>query len=119
MKYLPEIYLKSWGSEEWVENSLEKNRCLKILKIDCGKKSSFHYHKEKDETFFLLKGQIYLHLSDDDNLDEAKVELIKVGECIHIPRGKRHRINALEESIILETSSFHSDGDTVRIHNEK
>lgn len=49
---------KGWGGEEiLVNNNLY---CGKILHVMQGKKCSWHYHKIKNETFYVQKGRIRL-----------------------------------------------------------
>jgi len=45
---------KIWGSEEWLVNN--ELYCCKILNLKKGYRCSIHYHKDKDETFYVLKG---------------------------------------------------------------
>ena len=42
---------KGWGYERWVVNSPEY--CGKLLYFNKGKRCSWHYHKAKDEVFYL------------------------------------------------------------------
>ena len=63
------IYPKGWGYEKWIVNKDEY--CGKLLHIIKGKKCSWHYHKLKDETFYLQEGKILLKYSDEDNIEES------------------------------------------------
>ena len=47
------IVPKGWGYEKWIVNTDEY--CGKLLHFIKGKKCSWHYHKLKDETFYLQK----------------------------------------------------------------
>ena len=42
---------KGWGYEDWIVN--KEQYCGKLLFIKKGKKCSWHYHKNKDETFYI------------------------------------------------------------------
>jgi mannose-6-phosphate isomerase-like protein (cupin superfamily) len=52
MKYVP----KGWGYEKWIVNKPEY--CGKILFIAQDRKLSLHYHKLKDETFYIQDGDV-------------------------------------------------------------
>lgn len=93
---------KPWGREEWIVN---EEYCGKILTLDKGYHSSLHYHKEKKETFYLLEGKI-LVVSDGRDL------VLNVGDILDIKRGQLHRIQALEDSKLLEISTHHEDSDS-------
>jgi mannose-6-phosphate isomerase-like protein (cupin superfamily) len=49
---------KSWGYEKWIENSREY--CGKHLHVVPPKWCSFHYHKKKKETFYVIGGELLL-----------------------------------------------------------
>ena len=53
---------KSWGHELWLANNEEHDYCGKILHINKGHKSSIHYHENKHETMYVLKGELELSL---------------------------------------------------------
>ena len=54
IKHVP----KGWGYEKWIVNTEEY--CGKLLFFNKGKRCSWHYHKIKDETFYLQSGSILL-----------------------------------------------------------
>ena len=45
---------KGWGFEKWIANS--EKYCGKLLFIAKGKQCSWHYHRQKDEVFFIQSG---------------------------------------------------------------
>ena len=47
IKYVP----KGWGYEKWIANC--EKYCGKLLFIVKGKQCSWHFHKLKDEVFFV------------------------------------------------------------------
>ncbi|GAI09553.1 unnamed protein product, partial [marine sediment metagenome] len=55
---------KVWGNEVWIVNC--PLYCGKFLYLDKGAESSYHYHKEKQETFYCLKGQVALTIEGRD-----------------------------------------------------
>ena len=45
---------KGWGYEKWIVNC--EKYCGKLLFIAKGKKCSWHYHRKKDEVFYVQSG---------------------------------------------------------------
>ena len=54
-----ELHPKGWGYEKWIVNTDEY--CGKLLFFEEGKRCSWHYHKLKDETFYLQSGKMLLY----------------------------------------------------------
>ena len=52
---------KGWGFEKWIVNCEEY--CGKVLYFVKGKRCSWHYHKLKDEVFYVQSGKILLKYS--------------------------------------------------------
>jgi quercetin dioxygenase-like cupin family protein len=104
---------KGWGYEKWIVNTEEY--CGKLLFFEKGKRCSWHYHKLKDETFYLQSGRIMLYYSDDDELENAKTLTLEPGDKFHVYRGLRHQMVAIESSELFEFSTQHFDEDSYRI----
>ena len=109
IKFIP----KGWGFEKWIVNTEEY--CGKLLFFNEGKRCSWHYHKEKDETFYLQSGKILLYYGDTDNLEDAKDKVLVPGDKFHIYRGLRHQMIAIESSELFEFSTQHFDEDSYRV----
>lgn len=109
IKFVP----KGWGFEKWIVNTEEY--CGKLLYFIKGKKCSWHYHKLKDETFYLQSGKIVLKYSDNDDISLAKEIILTRGDKFHIYRGLRHQMTALEDTELYEFSTQHFDEDSIRI----
>jgi len=103
------IINKVWGQEIWYSNvdEKDKNYCGKILKLKKGYRCSFHMHPKKDETFYLQSGLLRMKVED-------KVYLMKPGDTLRLKPNTFHSFLGLENSVILEASTFHSDDDVVR-----
>ena len=112
MKQTPEIVTKGWGSEIIIHNS--DLYCGKILAIKKGREGSMHFHMNKTETWYLADGLLEVVTIDPYSATETLVTLSK-GETYHIPKGKTHKMIAIEDSVIFEVSTFHEDSDTYRI----
>ena len=110
---------KSWGYEQWICNS--EKYCGKILRFAKGRQCSLHYHKLKDETFYVLNGMVkmyYVGIGTDGNVPETPLMsqvILSKGDVFHLPPYTLHRVYALEDSDILEVSTQHFDEDSYRV----
>lgn len=104
---------KGWGGEKIICNGEEY--CGKLLYFVKGKKCSFHYHKLKDETFYIQSGKILLKYSDEDDLANALEVVLNPGDKFHIYRGLRHQMIALQDTELFEFSTQHFDDDSYRL----
>jgi dTDP-glucose pyrophosphorylase/mannose-6-phosphate isomerase-like protein (cupin superfamily) len=100
------IVEKPWGREEWIVN---KEYCGKIIIINKNHQSSFHYHKKKNETFYVLEGKMRI------SMNNGREEILGKGDILDIPTETLHRLEAVEDCRILEISTHHSDADSYRI----
>ena len=107
------IVPKGWGYEKWIVNT--DLYCGKLLHIIKGKKCSWHYHKLKDETFYLQEGKLLVKYSDDDDIEKSKEMIMERGDKFHVYRGLRHQMFALEDSDLFEFSTLHFDSDSNRV----
>lgn len=97
---------KVWGEEKVICNN--EKYCGKFLYLNRGAKSSLHYHKVKDETFYIAKGKV--------NFTLGKQELIlEEGNSIRIYPKHEHSFEGLEDSIIIEFSTQHNESDVMRL----
>jgi len=101
----PKIIEKLWGREEWLVNN--EKYCGKLLHLKKGFQSSLHKHKNKDETFYLLKGKLMIEVN-------GKEILMKEGESIRLFPGDLHRFNGIGDAVVIEISTTHEDSDSYR-----
>lgn len=100
---------KPWGHELiWARTDRYVG---KILHVKAGHALSRQYHRQKDETMHLLRGELILRLGAEDQLKER---VFRAGESVHIPAGLVHQVEAVEDSDILEASTPELD-DLVRL----
>ena len=109
IKFVP----KGWGFEKWIHNSEEY--CGKLLFFVRGRKCSWHYHKLKDEVFYVQSGIIIVRFSEDDDLENANSVVLRKGDNFHVYRGLRHQMEAVEDTELFEFSTQHFDSDSHRI----
>ena len=122
----PKFTKKNWGWEKEIANG---KYCGKQLVIAKGKSSSIHYHKDKEETFFVHSGKVLMEYSTEDflnnvfentDLDNTSGSVILYpGDAFHIPPGLRHRFTGLEDSYIYVFSTVHKDEDSYRLVESK
>ena len=110
---LIKIVTKGWGHEKVICNSQEY--CGKLLYFIKGRKCSWHYHKLKDETFYIQSGKILLKYSDEDELANALEIVLNKGDKFHVYPGLKHQMFALEDTELFEFSTQHFDEDSYRI----
>jgi mannose-6-phosphate isomerase-like protein (cupin superfamily) len=104
---------KGWGFEKWIANC--EKYCGKLLFIAKGKQCSWHYHRKKDEVFFIQSGSVKLYYGWDDDIELAKVVILQRGDKFHVPIRLKHRMYALEDTELFEFSTEHFDEDSYRI----
>ena len=104
---------KGWGFEKWIVNC--EQYCGKLLYFVKDKRCSWHYHKIKDEVFYIQSGKILLKFSDNDNILEANEVILNPGDNFHVYTGLRHQMIAFEDTELFEFSTQHFDSDSHRI----
>lgn len=108
-QYVP----KGWGSETWLSNG--PLYCGKLLRFNAGKRCSYHWHKLKDETFYLHSGRLRIVYSFGDDIQIAWDRMLYPGDTFHVPVGLRHQMIALDDSELFEFSTQHFDSDSYRV----
>lgn len=103
----PKIVDKPWGREVWYAH--EERYAGKILEVTKGHALSLQKHEKKQETMYLLEGRLKYHFNGTDH------EMV-AGECITVRPGDVHRMEALEDSVILEVSTPELD-DVIRLED--
>ena len=109
--HVPKIVSKPWGREIWFAD--QKMYAGKILEVTKGKRLSLQYQEKKTETLYLVSGKMrltYRELKPGENHESASItesnEFIwEPGKSVHIPVRTIHRFEALEDSVLLESST--------------
>ena len=109
----PERVDKPWGYELiW---ALTEHYCGKLLVVRAGHELSLQFHREKDESWYVLEGRAKLEFAAAGEKATTN-EVVKAGAAFHITPGTVHRVRALEDTTILEVSTPHLD-DIVRLED--
>ena len=104
---------KPWGYEIiWAKTDQYVG---KILHVKAGEQLSVQYHNKKDETVYLLSGEMVyrVKLPGSDQLQDMK---LKQGESFRVAPLTVHYIQAVTDCDILEASTPHLD-DVVRLED--
>jgi len=104
---------KPWGHEEWFALVLSRF-CGKALHIQAGHSLSLQYHEVKEETVSVQSGRLLFEVGVTE--DELESFELLPGEAVHLTPGTRHRMTALEDTIVLEASTTELD-DVVRLED--
>ncbi len=105
------IVQKPWGREEiFAEN---ERYAGKLLHLSAGHSLSLQYHERKDETLYVLEGDVLLLVEEDGAMRERR---LGPGESYRIRPGIKHRMRAEQPCVIFEVSSPELD-DVVRLED--
>lgn len=104
---------KPWGWEKWIE--VNDNYVVKELFMKKGNSCSLQYHEKKHETFYLVKGILKFYVGEDKN--NLKEIILNSGDYYTIPPFLIHRMEAIEDSIYIESSTNFLD-DVIRIEDK-
>jgi len=106
------IVPKPWGHEIiWARTDRYVG---KILHIRAGHALSVQYHERKDETVYLLAGELayWVRLGDEPMRDMR----LRVGDAFRITPGTVHYMEAVTDCDVLEASTPELD-DVVRLED--
>ena len=104
---------KGWGFEKWIANS--EKYCGKLLYFVKGKKCSWHYHKIKDEVFYIQSGKIIVKYGKSHDINKCEEILFEKGDSFHVSPSLVHQMIAMEDTELFEFSTEHFDEDSYRI----
>ncbi len=104
---------KPWGYELiWARTDRYVG---KILHIEPGHLLSLQYHEKKDETIFVLTGEIIFRVKESGEHELREIRM-KEGELYHVTPGTVHQMEAVETTDLLEASTPELD-DVVRLED--
>jgi mannose-6-phosphate isomerase-like protein (cupin superfamily) len=85
----------------------------KILHINRGECLSLQYHEMKEETLYVVRGELKLTVEYDGDRRELT---LRSGQAFHIPPRLIHRMEAMEDTDVAEVSTPELD-DVVRLED--
>ncbi len=108
--------IKTWGWEHWFVNTEEY--CGKLLFVEKDKwssKGAYHYHKLKNESFFVIEGVLRLDYFDEN--ENYQTIILNKYDSFQVPTGMKHRFTAENEDgcKFIEASTTHRDSDSYRV----
>ncbi len=104
---------KPWGHEELFA-LVDGKFCGKSLHVNAGHSLSLQYHEAKEEVISVQSGRLRFEVGASEDALEA-FELAP-GEAVHLLPGVRHRVTALEDTVLLEASTTQLH-DVVRLED--
>jgi mannose-6-phosphate isomerase-like protein (cupin superfamily) len=103
---------KGWGSELiWATND---KYCGKMLKFNTGARFSMHFHREKDETWYVLDGKFIVKCIETKDASQYEREL-NPGDVWRNTPLLPHQIICIEAGTIIEVSTPDSVEDNYRV----
>lgn len=93
---------KPWGHEV-IFAGVDGKYVGKVLHVTAGHALSLQYHREKDETQFVLSGAALVEFGPSS--DALVSQHFGPGDTIHLPAGTVHRITAITDLIFAEAST--------------
>ena len=112
--FQPDKVEKPWGHELiWAK---AEDYAGKLLFVRAGQALSLQFHREKDESWYVLGGRAELELGEAGQA-VLKTEVVGPGAAFRFPPGTVHRVRALEDTTILEVSTPQLE-DIVRLDDE-
>ena len=127
---------KPWGYEKWIaDGSPDFKYALKEILFRANFKSSIQFHEFKEETNYIQQGKGILYYSatsidvkkfrqgryseDDINkiISNLQKQELTPGMVFHVKPGIIHRVEAVEDLILIESSTIELD-DVYRINDE-
>jgi len=104
---------KPWGHEIiWART---KDYVGKLIHINAGKRLSRQYHVEKDESIYVIKGELTLEIGLDDFMQTL---LLKEGQSFRIAPYTVHRFIAIAEDVDVIEVSTPQLRDVIRLADE-
>lgn len=103
---------KGWGSELiWATND---KYCGKMMNFNQGAKFSMHFHREKDETWYVQSGKFIVRWINTSDASQRE-DILNEGAVWHNPPLLPHQLICIEAGTIIEVSTPDSVEDNYRV----
>ena len=121
------FFTKKWGWEYWfANNELYCGKQLFVRNDIWSSDGNFHYHKDKDETFFIVEGTLILDICDyADEYDQVQSISLGKYQSYRVKPFTRHRFTGNSTNsngcisngcIFIEASTHHEESDSYRCY---
>jgi len=106
------LVTKGWGSELiWATND---KYCGKFMNFNAGAKFSMHFHKDKEETWYMQSGKFIVRWIDTMTAEVLEKELCE-GDVWHNFPCMPHQLECIEAGTVIEVSTPDSVEDNYRV----
>jgi quercetin dioxygenase-like cupin family protein len=103
---------KGWGHELiWATND---RYCGKMMHFNTGARFSMHFHREKEETWYVQSGKFIVRWIDTKTAAQHEQILVE-GAVWHNPPCMPHQLICLQEGTVVEVSTPDSVEDNYRV----
>ena len=109
----PQKTEKPWGFELLFAQT--PKYAGKLIFVKKGHRLSLQYHKKKDESIYIYKGEALIEIEGSDGCMTSTV--VQPGYCIRIPPLTKHRLKAIEDTTLFEVSTPELE-DTTRLEDD-
>ena len=114
----------AWISRSWSESKKPWGREMswssftaghgKLLYITQGCRTSLKYNTQKNESLLVLNGKLKVTFGDELSIKKPathpmKTEVLESGGCLHVQSCCPYRLEALEDSTVVEIGNFLND----------
>lgn len=110
---------KPWGTETTWSGGFGSS--VKTLLLKSGERTSFKINLNKDEMLICGTGKLNAYFADEEivknGVGDLNIETLTAGCALVVQSGCPYRIEAVEDSTVLEISS-QSQNSTVRLHDD-
>lgn len=103
---------KDWG--RFIQLSFNQPSSVKVIEIEPGKETSFHFHNLRDDLWYILDDGVGIQIKDE-------VKEAKMGEEFIIPAGTPHRLfcNGEKKVRVLEIAfGFTQEDDKIKVREK-
>ncbi len=104
---------KPWGFELLFAHT--PKYAGKVIFVKKGHRLSLQYHEKKDESMYIYQGKVRIEIEGSDGRMVSKIA--PPGYSIRIPPLTKHRLEAIEDTTLLEVSTPELE-DVVRVEDD-
>jgi len=84
-------------TEFWIANEEQHGYCGKYMFLFSGQRCPEHMHREKHETFFIVRGEVEMTVA-------GSLRIMRPGDVLPLETGTLHTFRAVTDCLILEIS---------------